>query len=181
MNINIDIKLFIAFLDADEEYRKVLLYIIDSIEHGKLNRYRNVKEINRKDVIAKCNISKEVVYEIMNKLTDIGILRKSFGNDTYIINENSIVENTFNTIRSFKKEKINKFIDTTAIYKHSKYNKCKILYLHYMTIVNETFPCVTFKVIEDDTIVTVPLVEFINDSHKTKATDTAIYCDGLDY
>ena len=67
MNIIIKAELLNYFLSASKEYRIILSYIIDYIEHGKIEYPRKVKQINRKDIINKYNIPKEIVYKILYK------------------------------------------------------------------------------------------------------------------
>ena len=91
MNIIIKAELLNYFLSASKEYRIILSYIIDYIEHGKIEYPRKVKQINRKDIINKYNIPKEIVYKILLELVNKDILSR-FGNDCYIIKEENIVE-----------------------------------------------------------------------------------------
>ena len=99
MNIIIKAELLNYFLTSSEEYRIILSYIIDYIEHGEREYPRGVKQINRKNIINKYNIQKDIVYKILSELNDKHILRR-LGNDTYEIIEENIVENTTNSIKS---------------------------------------------------------------------------------
>ena len=161
MNIIIKAELLNYFLSASKEYRIILSYIIDYIEHGKIEYPRKVKQINRKDIINKYNIPKEIVYKILLELVNKDILSR-FGNDCYVMKEENIVENTTNSIKSFSKQKFDKFIDTSITYISDIYDECNILYLHYMDIMNTHIPCVTFRIIKTNAIITIPLTDFIN-------------------
>lgn len=161
MNIIIKAELLNYFLTSSEEYRIILSYIIDYIEHGEREYPRGVKQINRKNIINKYNIQKDIVYKILSELNDKHILRR-FGNDTYEIIEENIVENTTNSIKSLSKQKYDNFIDTSITYISNIYGECNILYLHYMDIMNTHIPCVTFRIIKTNAIITIPLTDFIN-------------------
>ena len=151
MNIIIKAELLNYFLSASKEYRIILSYIIDYIEHGKIEYPRKVKQINRK----------EIVYKILLELVNKDILSR-FGNDCYVIKEENIVENTTNSIKSFSKQKFDKFIDTSITYISDIYDECNILYLHYMDIMNTHIPCVTFRIIKTNALIPIPLTDFIN-------------------
>lgn len=161
MNIIIKAELLNYFLTSSEEYRIILSYIIDYIEHGEREYPRGVKQINRKNIINKYNIQKDIVYKILSELNDKHILRR-FGNDTYEIIEENIVENTTNSIKSLSKQKYDNFIDTSITYISNIYGECNILYLHYMVILSTRIPCVTFKIVKTNAIITIPLSDFIN-------------------
>lgn len=161
MNIIIKAELLNYFLTSSEEYRIILSYIIDYIEHGEKEYPRGIKQINRKNIINKYNIQKDIVYKILSELNDKHILKR-LGNDTYKIIEENIVENITNSIKSLSKQKIDNFIDTSITYISRTYDECNILYLHYMVIMNIRIPCVTFKIIKTNAIITIPLSDFIN-------------------
>lgn len=173
MNIIIKAELLNYFLTSSEEYRIILSYIIDYIEHGEREYPKGVKQINRKNIINKYNIQKDIVYKILSELNDKHILRR-FGNDTYEIIEENIVENTTNSIKSLSKQKYDNFIDTSITYISNIYGECNILYLHYAVILNTSIPCVTFRIVKTNAIITIPLSDFINDFQE-------IHSSNIDY
>lgn len=166
MNINISTSLFKDMLNGSDTYRSIMYYIIDCIEHQIVTVPRGIKQINRKHLINNLKLPKEEVYKTLSYLVDKDILRR-FSNDIYDILQDNITENLENSIRTISKKNINNIIDTSV--KYVGYNtSCKILYIHYINILDYKIPAITYQIEENDEVITTSVIEFIKKYSKLK-------------